>query len=148
MGRSISRKRPWLAALLAALCTGLGHLYLRRWRRALGWLTALVAAAVLFVDPAVLEALANGTPVDPLSTLPLLVVASLSVVDAYLIAQAQNDLMRAVGSQSRVPPQARMDGEQSCPNCGKELDTDLDFCHWCMTEFEDVEEPVGRHPDR
>jgi len=38
MQRSTSQKRPWLAALLGALVTGFGHLYLRRWRRAVGWL--------------------------------------------------------------------------------------------------------------
>lgn len=47
-----SRKRPWLAAALAFPVTGLGHLYLRRWRRAAGWLL-LVGAATVVLTPGV-----------------------------------------------------------------------------------------------
>lgn len=136
MNQSISRKRPWLAALLAALATGLGHLYLRRWRRALGWLVALIAVSVLFVDPAVLEATATGASVDLLSRLPLLVVGGLSILDAYLLAHAQNQVVRPAGAQT---------GDPHCPNCGRELDTDLEFCHWCTAEIGDLE---GHHVDR
>lgn len=132
MSHSLSRKRPWLAALLAALGTGLGHLYLRRWRRALGWLTVLVGVGVLFVDPTVLEALANGTTVDLLSRLPLLIVGCLSIVDAYLLAHAQNQVVRSTDTQTRERPH--------CPNCRKELDSDLEFCHWCATEIGNFEE--------
>ncbi|OYR79611.1 hypothetical protein DJ71_16250, partial [Halorubrum sp. E3] len=38
---------------------------------------------------------------------------------------------------SRSPPAAADDGadgetlEVTCPSCGKEVDADLDFCHWC-----------------
>jgi len=60
MQRSTSQKRPWLAALLGALVTGFGHLYLRRWRRAVGWLAVLFAVSYVFVEPAAIEALAAG----------------------------------------------------------------------------------------
>jgi hypothetical protein len=125
---SISRKRPWLAALLGAVATGLGHLYLRRWRRAFGWLALLVGVSVVFVDPATIDALATGGPVDPLSVVPLAVVAGFSVADAYLLAHARNAVAR-----TRAGP----DGDRThCPNCGKELDADLAFCHWCSAELE------------
>ena len=140
MSQSISRKRPWLAALLAVVATGLGHLYLRRWQRALGWLTALFVVAVLFVDPTVLEALANGTPGDLLSRLPLLIVGSLSIIDAYLLAHAQNRVV-----QSTASPSAE---RAHCPNCGKELDSDLEFCHWCTTEIEDFEARHAENMDK
>lgn len=127
MDRSRSRKRPWLAALLAAVVTGLGHLYLRRWRRGLGWLAALFGATVLFVDPAALSSIADLTAVDPLAAAPIVVVGGLSVADAYLLAHAQNALARL---------QAAPDGQLThCPNCGKELDPDLEFCHWCTAEI-------------
>mgnify|MGYP000256507238 CR=1 FL=1 len=128
MNRSQTRKRPWLAALLSAFVVGLGHLYLRRWRRALGWLVALVATSGLFVDPTTLKALASGNPFDPLAIAPIFLVSSLCVLDAYAVARAQN-LIR------RVSPAA--DGRLThCPNCGKELDPDLSFCQWCSTEID------------
>ncbi|WP_226023732.1 zinc ribbon domain-containing protein [Halomicrobium salinisoli] len=131
MNQSISRKRPWLAALLAAVVTGLGHLYLRRWRRALGWLAAAVGATVLLGEPAALDALASGTAVDPLAAAPSLIVGGLSVVDAYLVARAQNGLARRTTAA---------DGRLThCPNCGKELDPDLSFCHWCTADLGEVD---------
>lgn len=130
MNQSLSRKRPWLAALLAAVVTGLGHLYLRRWRRALGWLAVTVGATVLFADPAALDALASGEAVDPLAAAPSLIVGSLSVVDAYLVARAQNVLARRTTTEN-----GRL---THCPNCGKELDPDLEFCQWCTAEIDEV----------
>ncbi|WP_121823105.1 zinc ribbon domain-containing protein [Halostella salina] len=131
MSRPISDKRPWLAALLAAFVTGLGHLYLRRWRRALGWLLVLFAVTVLFVDPATVNAFATGGSVDPLAIAPIYVVGAVSVIDAYLLARAGNFV-------ARITPNG--DGEFThCPNCGKELDGDLDFCQWCSTDLADVE---------
>jgi hypothetical protein len=129
--RTLSRKRPWLAALLAVLATGLGHLYLRRWRRAAGWLAALLAASYVFVDPAAMDAVATGGPVDLVALAPVVFVGSLSALDAYLLAHAQNNLASVA-----VTP----DGELAeCPNCRKEVDPDLDFCHWCTTELPAVE---------
>jgi len=131
MSQSTSRKRPWLAAVLGALGTGFGHLYLRRWRRGLAWIGVLLGVTVLFVDPAAAEAFAAGNAVDLLAIAPILVVGSLSVFDAYLLAHAQN----AVARLSETA-----DGQlTTCPNCGKELDTELEFCHWCTTEIDGSE---------
>lgn len=137
MNRTLSQKRPWLAALLSVLATGLGHLYLRRWRRALGWLTVLFGVSYVLVDPAALDAAATGGEFELLELAPVLVVTSLSVLDAYLLAHAHNAVARTT-----VTP----DGElANCPNCGKEVDDDLAFCHWCSTELPDTaaaERPV------
>ena len=127
MSQSNTRKRPWLAALLSLLATGLGHLYLRRWRRALGWLLATVGVSALLVDPQVLESLAGGTVTDPLALAPIVVVSGLCVFDAYVLAYAQNIMQR----RSRT-----VDGDLThCPSCGKELDEELTFCPWCSTEL-------------
>lgn len=131
MRRSVSRKRPWLAALLAALATGLGHLYLRRWRRAVGWLAVLLVASVLFGDPATVDALAAGGSVDPLAVAPILLAGSASVVDAYLLAHAHNRVAHPTGASA--------EGLAECPNCGREVEADLEFCHWCTAEFDDVD---------
>jgi TM2 domain-containing membrane protein YozV len=129
MSQSISRKRPWLAALLGVLATGVGHFYLRRWRRGLAWVGILFGVTVLFVDPAAVETVTNWRAIDPVAIAPILLVGSLSVVDAYMLAHAHNSLAR-LNSVS---------GERftRCPNCGRELDTDLDFCHWCSMKIED-----------
>ncbi|SEW31730.1 DUF7575 domain-containing protein [Natrinema salifodinae] len=130
MGQSISRKRPWLAALLAALVTGLGHLYLRRWRRAVGWLAVSFGVTVLFTEPAAVDAFVSGTwgLGTLLAVAPMFLVVGLSIVDAYLLAWAQNADARPSNTA----------GEDSipCPHCGNDLDSELEFCHWCT-------KPVG-----
>ncbi|MFB6150418.1 MAG: zinc ribbon domain-containing protein [Haloarculaceae archaeon] len=139
MSQSVSRKRPWLAALLAALATGLGHLYLRRWRRALGWFAAVLVVTVVFVDPAAVESLARFESVDPMAVAPLLVVGALSVVDAYVLALAQNAAARLTAPSNGQPTH--------CPQCGRELDPDLDFCHWCTADVGNAADALPERPD-
>jgi hypothetical protein len=133
VNRTLSRKRPWLAALLGVLATGLGHLYLRRWRRAAGWLAALLAVSYLFVDPTAVQAasVGGGGDVDLVALAPVLAVGSLSALDAYLLARARNALAGAAAASE--------DGLARCPNCRGEVDSDLDFCHWCAAELPDVD---------
>ncbi|ADB63152.1 hypothetical protein Htur_4338 (plasmid) [Haloterrigena turkmenica DSM 5511] len=135
MVRPVSQKRPWLAALLAAILTGFGHLYLRRWRRALGWFAASVAVSALFVDPAAVESLLAGTATleTMLAVSPMYVVIGLSAVDAYLLARAQNAQRRppTTTDAAAINAETADDGTIACPHCGNELDPDLEFCHWC-----------------
>jgi hypothetical protein len=138
MARSISRKRPWLAALLGTLATGLGHLYLRRWLRAAGWLAALFGVTAIFVDPAAIEAYASGNAVSVLSIAPALLVTACSAVDAYLLARVQNLIAEARATADRGHQSAVVDDSRPCPNCGQSLDPDLEFCHWCTTELDGV----------
>lgn len=114
-------KRAWLAAVLAATVTGLGHVYLWRLRRALGWLTIAVAVGFLTL-PQGLDPGAAGTEV-----LPLLGVSVVSTVDAYRLA-------RATGTDAATDPDTAPD----CPNCGRDLDPDVDFCPWCSTRLDDA----------
>lgn len=120
--------RPWIAALLALLFTGLGHLYLRRWRRAAGWLVALLAATVLLVPPESVEAFAAGEQVSPLTLAPTLLLSVLSVVDAYRI-----------GASSRADGAAESEPESvvRCPRCGREREADVPFCEWCAERTPD-----------
>jgi len=130
-----------IAALVAVVgaslgVAGAGHLYLRRWRRAAAWFSFVVGAALvllwLFVDPATVD-LADPASVAALepSVLPLTVTAPLfallllSTLDAYRLATE--------GS--------RLTDEPQCPNCGGELDPEIDFCPWCTIELE-WEEPA------
>lgn len=135
MVRASFRNNPLLAALLGVLVSGLGHLYLRRWLRALGWLGATVVASVLFVPDSTISAISSGTLTDPLSALPIILIGAASIFDAYLVARIQQmetkeiDDLQALGTE-------RNDTIIECPACGKAVDPDLDFCHWCTTEFE------------
>lgn len=133
MAQSLPQKRPWFAALLAALATGLGHLYLRRWSRGIGWLVASFGASILFVDPAAVDAFLTGnwTLGTLLAVAPLFIVIGLSVVDAYRIAQRQN----AAASSSDGSTESAV----ACPHCGHDLDPELEFCHWCTNSVEDVD---------
>lgn len=135
MGQSLSQKRPWLAAVLAALVTGLGHLYLRRWRRAVGWLVVSFGTTALFVDPAAFDAFIAGSwGLETLVAIaPMFVVISLSVVDAYLLARIQTDHSTTDSVQSTDADSI------ACPHCGKDLDPDLEFCHWCTNSVADID---------
>jgi hypothetical protein len=136
MGETRSRKRPWLAALLSAIAPAFGHLYLRRWLRALGWLGVTMLSST-FVPDATLDALVSGQSFAWLDAAPLLVVSLLSVLDAYRLAVVNNYLLRvrSAGTEMAV-----------CPDCGRPVEDDLDFCQWCGTTLDEAsaDEPA-RH---
>jgi len=132
MSDTTSSRRPVVAALLAVAVTGLGHVYLRRWARALGWITVGYAAVVLFVPDTTLTALTSGGGVDPVTLAPVALVGLLSAVDAYRIALFTEQ--SSAGSAGSTGTDARVD----CPACGKPVDPELGFCHWCTTDFTDL----------
>ena len=86
-------KRPWLAAFLGTLATGLGHFYLRRWKRGLGWFAAAVATSVLFVPPEAARTLLDGGG-DPATLAPVLIVGVPESASRH----------RAAGDQSSSAP--------------------------------------------
>ncbi len=143
------RKRPWLAALLAILYPGLGHVYLRKWGRALLWFLVIISSSTFLIPqnavPETLsmeELIAAGQAVPLPVSLAILTLTFLSMADAYWIA-------RRTGEQAASPdlPDSEIrDGAKqpdsdtrSCPNCGKEVDEDIDFCHWCTTKLDEPE---------
>jgi hypothetical protein len=125
-------KRPWLAAILGAVATGLGHLYLRRWQRALGWLLASLTTMFFFVPTSAVMAVksmmwGSGSVSVPtidllIALFPLLAVAAASVLDAYVIARTNN---RQLMEQQM--------GIERCSECGRPIDPDVSFCQWCAT---------------
>ncbi|WP_144906527.1 zinc ribbon domain-containing protein [Halobellus captivus] len=171
-------KRPWLAALLGTFATGLGHVYLRRWQRGLGWFVAAVAVSYFLVPPEAAEALLAGEPGDPRALAPVFAVSIASIADAYVLARRTQqrarqstvsqrpgstgsdgmgatrsgsviddgsdvdtdrrdvtDERRATGSTSIGKAGISAGSAEDCPNCGKELDPELDFCPWCTTRL-------------
>jgi hypothetical protein len=85
-----SRRRPWLAVLLALVVSGLGHAYLRRWARAFGWYVAVTATLVFVVPDAAVEGLVAGEAPPIADIAPALLVIAASVIDAYVLAQRIN----------------------------------------------------------
>jgi hypothetical protein len=139
------RKRPWLAALLAIIYPGLGHLYLREWVRAILWFGVIVSAIVLLLPESAIpetftvEAYLTAAESIPLRvSVAIIALSILSVFDAYYLAQRTDEPPASAGAEDM----------QTCPNCGKELDADLDFCHWCTTRLdvdgEEADEPTAR----
>jgi hypothetical protein len=126
MTQTRSHKRPWLAALLSALVPAFGHLYLRRWLRALGWV-GLTLLSTLFVPAATLDALLAGQPFAWLDAAPLLAVSLLSVLDAYRLAVVNNHLLRVRSAGDTVGV---------CPDCGRPAEANLSFCQWCGTTLD------------
>jgi hypothetical protein len=134
----VSRKRPWLAALLAFLYPGLGHVYLRAWLRALAWFLLAMLTAALVVPPSVIQAMETGgwealltatESLPPEALVPLFAVRGLNILDAYLLARRSN----APQADASGPDAGAGAGAspETCPNCGRDLDEDLDFCPWC-----------------
>ena len=119
MGR---RTRRIVAALLALAIAGLGHAYLRLWRRAAGWFVTIVGTGILLVSTFA----SPDTPVQELPAEVLLPVFALFLLSAW-------DASRLA---ARGPTSNREDDTLVCPNCGGELDEGLDFCPWCA-------EPLG-----
>ncbi|GAA0305087.1 DUF7575 domain-containing protein [Halarchaeum salinum] len=128
-------RRGVVAAALSVIYPGIGHAYLRAWLRAIGWIALSFATAYVLVPASTIQtyqiAIQNGNfgalgaaalPTEAAAA--LLVVRLCNVVDAYFLAVRQ------------ATPARTTDGEPTCPVCGKELDTDLDFCPWCTTELE------------
>lgn len=164
----MSRRRPWLAALLAVIYPGAGHLYLRAWVRAFAWFGLALLVATVIIPPSVLEAGEQGgfsafyeafIELEPQTILPLFVVNVLNVLDAYLTARRLNSRSSENGLLSRTvqgEDETGESGEEServvepggdCPNCGRELDAELDFCPWCttrLTEEDETEESTAR----
>lgn len=132
------RKRPWIAVLLAVIYPGLGHVYLRKWGRALLWFVLIITSTMFLIpEGAVPESLSLDSLLAAAEAIPLeislliLVLSFLSVLDAYWMANRINENAR---------PTVDDEGEvraESCPSCGKDLDEDLDFCPWCSERLVD-----------
>jgi hypothetical protein len=101
-----SRRRPWLAVLLALLVSGLGHAYLRRWGRAFVWYVAVTATLVFVVPDAAVEGLVAGDPPPVVDVAPALVVVAASVIDAYVLAVRNN---REIEREGRTAASDRAD---------------------------------------
>ena len=132
------RGNPLIAGFLGLLVTGLGHLYLRRWLRALGWLGVAVIASALFVPQSTARAVTSGASLETsmiLSLLPVLLIEGASAIDAYRIAKG-SARQRAEAQAAPKEELSKEDPTITCPVCGKETDPELGFCQWCTSELD------------
>jgi hypothetical protein len=128
----MSSRRALIAGVFAVIYPGLGHVYLREWLRALSWFGLALLTAALVVPADILTAYETGglsRLLEASRTLPLaslvalLMVRLLNVVDAVRLA--------LVPRRPRDTPDA-----VTCPECGGEVDPQLDFCHWCTARLD------------
>jgi len=135
-----ARRRVLVTALVALAgamvgVPGVGHAYLRRWKRSLLWLTVTLGAGILLLsyyvpDPSTLDPFDFGAiPMEV--RLTIFVITTVSVFDATLLAylDGQGADSAATSDVSTADPDG--EGGVSCPHCGKTTDADLDFCTWC-----------------
>ena len=120
-------KRPWLAATLSFLVTGLGHCYLRRWFRALAWLALAMFTAAVFMPE--VGGFAEVSEISLWYLVPILMVVAMSVIDAYVLARQHNIRLET----------AR---HERCPACHREIDAEISFCSWCATELQPAHQPA------
>ena len=155
---SDQRRRALVATLIGVLgatvgVAGVGHAYLREWRRAVAWFTFVLGVELVllsvFANPvalaepqsassvtaATVQSIASGLPLTV--TGPVLVLFVLSVLDAYRLALGGRGIDDDTGP--------------SCPYCGHDVDPELAFCPWCTERFEEApaneaaEPRTGRH---
>jgi endogenous inhibitor of DNA gyrase (YacG/DUF329 family) len=104
-----------------------------------------VGTTVLFVPETAVEAFATGSGAEwgtLLDLAPLMLVSAASALDAYQLAVLNNYLIHAREHTEGTT--------RSCPECGRPLDDDLTFCHWCstrLTETADGVESAGDDSD-
>ncbi|WP_306056632.1 DUF7575 domain-containing protein [Natronococcus wangiae] len=138
----------WLRALAAAglsvLLPGAGHVLIRDWVRALAFGGVFVAALAIFLPPAdqlaAISSVSDGMTLvtdetDTISQFVLSFIVLFATIDATF---------RAIGFS---PNSSGDDGDgPSCPECGKPLDEELTFCHWCTSRLEPREDEESPAP--
>lgn len=133
-------RRAFVAAAIGAFgaafgVAGLGHVFLREWRRAVAWF-ALSAGASLLLLASAFDAARLMEPGFFLDVqqwpswviVTLFVLLSLSIFDAYVLGRRER-------ASENVP---------TCPACARPVEPRIGFCHWCTLEFEQPE----AEPDR
>ena len=128
----------WIRALVAAglsvLLPGAGHALVRDWIRALLFAGLYIATAAIFLPTEQLSAAATMTEAMDILTTETALIDQL-VLSFIVVFAAVDAAFRALG----IPPGSNEGGENdapSCPQCGRELDEELEFCHWCTTRLD------------
>lgn len=138
----------WLRALAAAglsvLLPGAGHALIRDWARAIIF-TGLYFATIAFLVTT--DQLATASSISEAMRISSEISTRNWFILSFIVLFATID---ATFRAMRYPLGSNQTGDgPSCPECGKELDEELSFCHWCTTRIEppaatDAEEEPAR----
>lgn len=149
-----NRRRSLIVVLLALGgavfgVAGVGHAYLREWKRALLWFfLALFGGAALVITGMDDTVPSSIFELPPTVTAGIAFLLLFSVVDAYLVSikTAQSEATGEITTISGDSAEdAQFSGETvTCPNCGRETDAELDFCTWCTQEFSELDHLSGQ----
>ncbi len=131
----------WLRAILAAglsvIMPGAGHVLSRDWLRAAAFAGLFLSASAFVLpldqlattgatgyDEAITQATAMAEDTDPMAQFVLSFIALFATIDAAF---------RGLRYSSET---ATATAGATCPECGKDVDPDLEFCHWCTMRLE------------
>lgn len=139
----------WIRALVAAglsiFLPGAGHALIRDWGRAIVFAGLFVTATVIFLPGDAWTAVSTGSYADVPGILETEMTVLAQFTLAFLVLFAAIDAgLQALGLTQRPSQETN---EPSCPNCGKTLDVDLEFCHWCTARL-DSTDPAEDEPVR
>lgn len=135
----------WIRALAAAglsiFLPGAGHALIRDWGRAIVFAGLFAAALVVFLPG---EQLWTAVSAGSYAAVPdiletettMLAQFTLSFLALFAAIDAGIQALGLAPGQGRGASRPGAADEPTCPNCGKTLDEDLDFCHWCTTRLE------------
>ncbi len=122
--------RALIAASLSLLFPGIGHAVIRDWVRAMFFSGLFVMAIALAFSTDQLSAM---TSIDGIWTALTQETSQLDrFMFGFLVLFAATDaLFRGLGTIGSNDVEG-----PTCPHCNRELDTDLEFCHWCTARLE------------
>ncbi|MFC3957975.1 zinc ribbon domain-containing protein [Halovivax cerinus] len=145
----------WIRAVVAAglslFVPGAGHVLVRDWGRALLFGTLFVTSIVLLFPVEELWAIASAdaatatsmseTTAEMMETME----DGTDAIDRFTLTFLSLFAAVHAGTQALGMTDAPGDGDDvaACPHCGKPLDEDLTFCHWCTTRLEEAGEATS-----
>ncbi|WP_247729422.1 zinc ribbon domain-containing protein [Halovivax limisalsi] len=142
----------WIRALAAAALSlvfpGSGHALLRDWVQAFLFGTLFVLSIALLLPVDELAALASDSQISSVAQYRAFSTEVSATIEANtgLLEQFTLSFLALFAAIHAGMRGLQLTGEPesgeatpSCPHCGKPLDDDLTFCHWCTTRLD--EEP-------
>ncbi|WP_425607389.1 DUF7575 domain-containing protein [Halomontanus rarus] len=122
--------RALFAAALSLVLPGAGHALIRDWVRALLFAGLFLSATALIMP--INDIAAAGSMAERMTIVTDEPRTSQFVLSFMLLFTAVDAGFRALG----FPPGSNGADGPTCPNCGRELDPEIEFCHWCTTRLE------------
>ncbi|ELY74698.1 zinc ribbon domain-containing protein [Natrinema pallidum] len=133
--------RALLAAGLSVIMPGAGHVLVRDWLRAALFAGLFLSASAVFLPIDQLSAVGPVTSVSDINAYADVMAEETDVIAQFFLSfialfAAIDATFRALGHSPGGTGGAE---GPTCPECGKEIDEDLQFCHWCTTRLEPME---------